>query len=153
MYFCAEAPGKIWGQSIGALGPRGGGLTGIPAAPAVLPAGQGHREESMLTKGPLALRTWAGRHPTAAHSGDRRGRPRWPQLGRVQRTGSTTREARGTRRFYGRRPNDLVARTAQTCARWRRRPCRAAQQGWGGSAWHAQERAATLNRRSVVTAC
>jgi hypothetical protein len=41
MQFCAEAPGKIWGQVIGSLDPRGGGLTGIPAAPAALPAGGG----------------------------------------------------------------------------------------------------------------
>jgi hypothetical protein len=102
----------------------------ISARPAVFPAGQGRGEESKLTKGPLELRTWAGRRLTAAHGSDRRGRLRWPQLRRVQCTGSTTRDVRGTRRFYGWRPNDLVARTARTSARRRRRPWRATRRGW-----------------------
>jgi hypothetical protein len=38
-----------------------------------------------------------------------------------------------------------------TSARQRRRPWWAAGQGWGGSAWRAQGREATLNRRSAVT--
>jgi hypothetical protein len=38
--FCTEAPGKIWDQAIGSLDPMGGGLTGIPAAPAAIPIGE-----------------------------------------------------------------------------------------------------------------
>jgi hypothetical protein len=49
MQFCAEAPRKSWGQAIGSLDPRGGGLAGIPAAPAVLPAGGGFVVDHMLT--------------------------------------------------------------------------------------------------------
>jgi hypothetical protein len=145
---CKETRPSNWVPGHG-----GGAAQPIPARPAALLAGQGCGEESELTMGPLALRTWAGRRPTAAHGGDRRARPRWPQLRRVQCTGSTTHDVRGTRRFYERRPNDLVARTARTSARRRQRPWRAARQGWGGSARHAQERAVTLNRRSAVTAC
>jgi hypothetical protein len=88
-----------------------------------------------------------------AHGGDLRERTWWPQLRRVQCTGSTTRDVRGTRRFYGRRPNNLVARTASTRARQRWRPWWAARQGWGGLARRTQEWAVTLNRRSAVTAC
>jgi hypothetical protein len=106
----------------------------ISARPAALPAMQGCGEECMLTKGSLALGTWAGRHSTAAHGCDRRGRPRWPQFRRVQRTRWTTHDARGTRKSYGRCPNDLVARTSRTNARRRRCPWR--QRGKGGAARH-----------------
>jgi hypothetical protein len=147
------SPCKEKGTSNWVPGHGGGAAQPIAARPAALPAMQGRGEEGMLTKGPLALGTWAGRHPTAAHGGDQRGRPRWPQLRRVQRTGWTTRDARGTRRSFGRHPNNLVARTSQTNSRRRRRPWRVARQWRGGSAWRTQGRAATLNRRSAVTAC
>jgi hypothetical protein len=134
---------RPWGQRGSADSGEAGGAPGRTGA-------QGGEQAH---QGPLELRTWAGRRPTAAHGGDRRGWPWWPQLQRVQCTGSTTRDVRGTKRFYERRPNDLVARTARTSARRRRRPWRAARQGLGGSARHTQERAMTLNRRSAVMAC
>jgi hypothetical protein len=130
---------------------HGGGATRpIPARPAALPAMQGRGEEGMLTKGPLVLGVWAGRHPTVAHDGDGRG-------GR----NSSECDARGEpHAMLGapRGPMDGARviwwlRHHGTNARWRRRPWRAARQGWGGSAWRAQGRAATLNRRSAVTGC
>jgi hypothetical protein len=48
-------------------------------------------------QGPLTLRTWAGRHSSTAHGGDRRGRPRGPRFRRDRCTEWTTRDARGTR--------------------------------------------------------
>jgi hypothetical protein len=49
MQLCAEALGKIWGQAIGSLDPRGGGLARILAAPAVLPAGEWFGVDHKLT--------------------------------------------------------------------------------------------------------
>jgi hypothetical protein len=54
-----------------ALGHGDGTARPIPTRPAVLPALQGRGDEG-ITKGSLVLGVWAGRHPTAAHSGDRR---------------------------------------------------------------------------------
>jgi hypothetical protein len=79
---CKEKGTRNWVPGHG-----GGAAQPIPARPAALPVVQGCGEQSMLTKGPLVLGAWAGRHPTAAHGGDRRGRPRWPQFRRVRRTG------------------------------------------------------------------
>jgi hypothetical protein len=55
-----------------ALGHGGGAARPILARPAVLPAVQGRGDEGMLTKVSLVLGVWVGRHPTAAHDGDRR---------------------------------------------------------------------------------
>jgi hypothetical protein len=106
-------PCKEKGLSNWVPGHGGGAARPILARPAALPAVQGRGEEGMLTKGPLVLGAWAGRHPTSAHGGDQRGRPRWPQLRRVRRTGWTRRDARSTKRSNGRRPSDLVARMSQ----------------------------------------
>jgi hypothetical protein len=128
------SPCKEKGPSNCVPGHGGGVAQLISARPAALPAVQGRGEECMLTKGPLALGTWAGRLSTAEHGGDRMGRPWWPQFRRVQRMGWTTREARATRRSYGRRPNDLVARTSRANAWRRRRPWR--RRCKGGAARH-----------------
>jgi hypothetical protein len=51
MRFCAETPRKSWCQAIGSLDPRGGGLAGIPVAPAALSARGGVRVDHMLSDG------------------------------------------------------------------------------------------------------
>jgi hypothetical protein len=137
------------------LGPRPWGRRGSADSGKAggAPGRAGARGGEQAHQGTVGAQNLGGRRPTVAHGGDRRGRPRWSQLRRVQCTGSTTHDVRGTRRFYGRRPNDLVARTARTSARQRRHPWQAARQGWGGPARRAQERVVTLNRHSTVTAC
>jgi hypothetical protein len=89
---CKERGSRNWVPGHG-----GGAAPPILARPTALPAGRGHGEECMLTKGPLTHRTRAGRHSTTAHGGDRRGRPQRPRFRRDRRTEWTTRDARGTR--------------------------------------------------------
>jgi hypothetical protein len=104
----------------------------------------------MLTKGSLVLGVWAGRHPTAAHDGDGRGGCNYGEC-----------DARGEPQVMLGAPRGPMDGTRviwwlgrhRSSARWRRHPWRAARQGWGGSTWCAQGRAATLNRCSVVTGC
>jgi hypothetical protein len=46
---CTKLPRKTWGLAIGTLALGSGGLVGIPAAPAALPAGERREDVRMLT--------------------------------------------------------------------------------------------------------
>jgi hypothetical protein len=107
----------------------------------------------MLTKGPLTLGTWARRHSTTVHDGDRRGRLWRPRFRRDRRTEWTTRDAGAQGGVYGRRPNDSVARDISDYSSATTAFMAGGAATMGGSTWSAQGRAATLSRCSRVTAC
>jgi hypothetical protein len=46
---CTKLPEKTWGPAIGSIAVGGGGLAGIPVAPAALPAGEWRWGVCMLT--------------------------------------------------------------------------------------------------------
>jgi hypothetical protein len=111
---------------------------------------RGARMRACSPRGSLVLGVWAGRHPTAAHGGDGRGGRNSGECGARGEPHAMLGAPRGP--TDGTRGIWWLGRH-RTNARRRRRPWRAARQGWGGSAWRAQGRAATLNRRSTVTGC
>jgi hypothetical protein len=122
---CKERGSRNWVPGHG-----GGAAPPIPVRPAAFPAWRGRGEECMLTKGPLTLRTWSGRHSTTVHGGDQRGQPRRPRFRRDRRTEWTTRDARGTRGSMDGAQTIRWLGTSRTIARRRRRSWRVVQRGW-----------------------